>query len=201
MTEVLAGFGGIVLGFLLSEIAIRARQAGKERMQHLSVRTVLRTEIEENLRLLYLFWNGVNNVPAELKNLDPDARLDARVMARRVIRVPLPSWSHSAWESQLSSVASALTERQIRRVQVHHSRLERISAIRDALRAFATEHAEDQRSAQGETARALRGLSMFMLTEFDQTARELWPQCDQIVRQVFDTGNPLGVEAQKADND
>ncbi len=201
MTEVLAGFGGIVLGFLLSEIAIRARQAGKERMQRRSVRTVLRAEIDENLRLLYLFWNGVENVPAEISDLDPEALMDARVMARRVIQVPLPSWSHSAWESQLSSVASALTERQIRLVQVHHSRLKRISAIRDVLRAHAAERAEDQRSAQGETARMLRGLSMFMLTEFDQAARELWPLCDQIVRQVFNTGNPLGVEAQKADND
>ena len=192
MTEAIVGVIGVLLGtalgFGLNEYAGRKQEARTEKMQVRSVRTIVSLEIEENLRLLWQFWRSVEALPDE-------ADRDAMNFSRRLIQVPLPGWSHGAWESQLSSLAAALTAREIRQVHVHHNRLERITAIRAQLEAFAATQRDEWMSAPdaGGVVRSVAGLSRV----FDWNAPELWAECERGVEELRETGNPLPEEAKQ----
>jgi len=81
---------GTILGFVLSEWAARQREKSTEKRQTRTVRTMLSLEIDQNLNLLRDFWSKVRQVDES----EQDPNLARSRLARRMIELPLPHWSH-----------------------------------------------------------------------------------------------------------
>jgi len=175
---------GTILGFALNELATRLRENRTERKEARAVRTLLSLEIDQNIALLKEWWGEVTE--ADSPEEDPDHY--RRVVANRLIELPLPSWSHKMWESQTLLLPVALKREEIMQVYDIHSGLDRLAAIRSALVAAQREQQEDWRSARGESGGAsLLGLSL----RFYHIAPQLWPECERIVNELLAKGNPL----------
>lgn len=187
MVETIFTIIGTILGFALNEIATRLREGRTEKRQIRAVRTMLSLEIDQNFALLRDFWSKVNQV--DESEQDPDlARLR---LARRLIELPLPHWSHKIWESQMPLLATALREEEIRQVHELHNRLDTITAIRSTLSALESEQQEDWRAARTESGGVPRSVAFGLSRKFDENAPGLWMECERVVHEVLDKGNPL----------
>jgi hypothetical protein len=186
--EIAAVILGVILGFGLGEFSAYRREKQVQKKLIRSVRTMVSLEIEENLRLLWQFWESVRDLPDDVDG-------DALVYSQMLIRAPLPGWSHTAWESQMPSLAVALAAREIRHVHIHHNRLERLTAIRAQLKACHAEQRAEWTSARDESGmvQSIAGISRV----FDWNAPELWPKCESTVKELQETGNPLPEEARQ----
>jgi hypothetical protein len=177
---------GVILGFLLTEFGAQRQQEQSEERQRHSVRTILSLEVEENLRLLWFYWGTVKKLP-------DGADGDAITRSRRLSQVPMPGWSHRAWESLVGSLAVALSAQEIRYVHIHHSRLDQITAIRAQLSDFA-----EKQEAKLSSLEGIRGRVESMADSsrpFDRNAAELWASCERTVGELYKRGNPLPEEA------
>jgi hypothetical protein len=178
---------GAILGFRLSERATRQREERTEKRQAGAIRTLLRLEIDQNLALLRDFWSEVNQVDESEE--DPDlARLR---LARRMVGLPVPHWCHTMWKSQTPLLVVALSEEEIKQVHNLHIGLDAIAAIHSKLSALESEQREELRAARNETGMVPMSKAMGLSQSFNRNAPGLWMECERIVREVLDKGNPL----------
>lgn len=201
MSEAIFGVVGTILGtivgFVLNEVATRQRERRLKKGQIQAVRTILSLEVDQNLAVLRDFWNKVNQVD-RVDESEQDPELAHLRLARRLIDLPMPHWSHKMWESQMSLLATALSEEEIKRVHDLHNRLDTIATIRSTLSALASEEHEDWRAAP-KTERGLVPLSAAwsLSRKFDKSAPGLWIECERVVHETLDKGNPLQAETPK----
>ena len=107
---------GVIIGFLLSQVAnVMAWLLSAKREKQL-VRLLLALEIEQNLALLGDYWHNVSLSPDEDEEDGPpkEKEVEADRLARRAVEIPLPVLSDNAFNSQLAVLPKALDETEIR---------------------------------------------------------------------------------------
>jgi hypothetical protein len=184
--EIMIGFGGVILGFIMSEIATWLRQRSSEKQQAQATRILLSLEIENNLQLLRSFWERVGKAGAEAK----DRRTASWRTANTIADLPLPNWSHRAWESQLGVLPQALgSNTLLREVHAHHAQLDAIAAIRDKIAVLRQTQQADWHARQDSTGavKSMAGLDR----SFDENAPSLCAECERIVKETLNIGNPI----------
>jgi hypothetical protein len=176
---------GVILGFSLNAIATWLQEIRAEKRQARAVRTLLSLEIDQNLEILRDFWNKMKGVDDSGQSTSKDYLR----LALRLIELPLPNWSHKAWESQMSLLVRALKDQEIKQVHNFHTQLDAISGIRSTLLALNVGNREEASPA----LLLQSGLANWFTKAFEPKASQLGEECEQIVRALLDKGNPLKV--------
>ncbi len=179
---------GGVLGFGLSEVATRRREAREEKRQAQAVRTIIRLEIDRNLAALKTFWTA-------LKAKDnPDlGRRRKNILAEQFVNLSLTPFSRDSLTSQMSLLAFSLTDVQIEQVFRLYDRLDFLMTTRavlsDALRDEQQEMTRfrQSQSAPGQTP----GLLYAPRQPFDAQANQNWDEIESTAAELLETGNPL----------
>lgn len=176
-------------GITSGERATQKRQERAEREQAHAARILLSLEIEHNLQLLRAFWGRINKTP-QGPNDDPTSV--AVRMANQLVDLPLPNWSHKAWESQLTTLPLALNrDAVIKQAYAHHAGLDAIASIKDKLTSLRQEQSEEWRAQQeGGIVKSLLSLPM----PFTENAVALCKECEQAVNNVLSIDNPIPQE-------
>ena len=200
MTDVIIGVIGsiicVLIGFLLSEIRNWIHEKSKEKKQSESVRTIISLEIEQNLSLLENFWKRLNNFIKEEKDKDiKDKDSISTKLSYRFIEMPELNWNHKFVESQLSFMSLAFNKDEINKIMNFHSQLDAITEIQKKL-SFIKNKADEKgytRASQMKSADIFGHLvaSYTSNSTFIKKAPELWGECERIVLEVLDKGNPL----------
>jgi len=178
---------GTVVGFFLSERGTKRREERNEKRQAQSVRTMVSMEIDRNLELLEESWREVNDTPES----DDDQEARKRVLARRFIELPLPTWNRESLDSQLLLLPMALSEQQIVRVFQFYDRLSKLGAIRTELAMAAEVQREEWMAASGGQGMIPMHISHFLRRKFDEKAPTYWGECQRNVENMLTEGNPL----------
>jgi len=174
---------GIILGFILNEVTAWLREKRKDKKKKLAFRTVLDLEIEQNLSVLNKFWNKIIDIGNFLQDSD-EAR---NSKALKLIETPIPIWSRKVWEGQISYLALSLNVQEIKEIHKLYCNLDTIIAIQSRLEILRNE--KDIKIAQYPVA--FRSQE----EQFQHKSRELVKECEQIVREIVEKGNPIGVRA------
>lgn len=165
---------GTVLGWFLNERSVRHREHQTEQRQITTARTLLEIEIDYNRSLLDELWGRMN---AQLTQGPENERLYLK-LAVQLATLPLPTWSHKAWDSQLPYATLALTSSEVRIIHKVYQHLETLNEIHQVVTQVAGEQATF--TATGRSAGVLLGRAPGLITQYQRTAEE-----------VFRLGNPL----------
>ena len=179
---------GGVLGFALSEVATRRREAREEVRRAQAVRTIIQLEIERNLAALKTFWTGVK------ANDKPDlGRRRKNILAEQFVNLPLTPFSRDSLTSQMSLLAFSLTDVQIERVFRLYDRLDFLMTTRAAFaEALRDEQQEMTRFRQSQSAPGQpQGLVYAPRQPFDAQASQQWDEIESTAAELLETGNPL----------
>jgi len=200
MTDVIIGVIGsiicVLIGFLFSEIRNWIHEKSKEKKQSESVRTIISLEIEQNLSLLENFWKKLNNFIKEEKDEDIEDKdsIPTR-LAYRFIEMPKLNWNHKFVDSQLSFMSLAFNKDEINKIMNFHSQLDAIAEIQKKLSSIKNKADEKgyTRASQMKSADIVGSLvaSYTSNSTFIKKVPELWGECERIILEVSDKGNPL----------
>ncbi|MBM4401309.1 MAG: hypothetical protein FJ045_05095 [Crenarchaeota archaeon] len=136
MIEGIFGLIGIIIGFILSEAVNLLRQKRSEEEGIRQTRLLLKLEVEQNLSMLK---------PAHdrMSHRELGTTVGLADFAKALKEIPVPVFTHSAWNSLITSTAKSLSEQEIRKAAEFHARLEQLRDI----------HSEIQRYKKGITGK------------------------------------------------
>ncbi len=171
---------GVILGFILNEISkwIRDRRTIKKQRQ--SVKTLLILEVDHNLAMLQKYWTDISDIG----NIQSDSEQARITKGTKLIKLPMPRWSHKMWESQFPLLSQSLTNEEIMSIHDFHSKLDLLDEIKFNLLRIESKTNEDARLEN----RTLASLSIW---SFKYGAIELEKKFENIVIDLFSKGNPV----------
>lgn len=182
---VIGAISGASLGFLLSEW--RQWRTGKR--QAVATRTLLSLEIHQNLGLLREFCHKIH----EINELEQGSEL-ALLNVNRLAELSWPQWSRNAWNSLLSVLPQALKDEQaIKQVNYFYNQLDTITAICHNLSKVSSElSAMNCTIMQVTPNNQADVMSHVQYSEsLKKKALKQCIECEQVVRNLLDSGNPL----------
>jgi hypothetical protein len=145
MDKLIISILGVVLGFVLSQLAEWFKSIQRYKKQRKSIRRIFFLEIKKNYRLLYLFWNQIK----ESAQIDDEIPADPAEypIAHYISITPFPHLSTTIWETHLSQITSAYDSEEITKLWGFYediSQLDNLSKSIKYLResAYARESAE-----------------------------------------------------------
>lgn len=174
----------------------------RELKQRRNVRTLLRLENAHNLKALAAFWDSVTlgagrepGVGYGGDELEFEKRL-------RLANLTLPAWGHVMWESQVASLADALSRHELERAYSLHTDLDTFAEVRSRLQeAFNTNEGKklaadftnwiEHKRVRMEVSDAYGRDLLNALREFNQRTFPLWQECMGIANTVRQYGNPI----------
>jgi len=191
----------------LSEEATLARerreqieQQKRQEEQLHAVRLLLALEIRQNLLELQWLWENIVGMLGEERELfyeqiesENDVERYAWLEDRqRFISLYMPDWSHRCWYNQQGSylVSIALEQMEIRKINHHHSQLERLMKIKNMLTERALKREKD---LVGDGSEALAASS-----SFSRDGLRLWKEFVKVSNEILEMGNPLSNALKKA---
>jgi hypothetical protein len=179
---------GGVLGFSLSEVSTRRREAREEKRRAEGVRVIIRMEIDRNLAALKTFWAAV-----KASDRDDLGRRRKNVLAEQFVQVSLTPFSRDSLTSQMGMLAASLSSVQIERVFHLYDRLDSLMTKRAALaEALRDEQQEMTRFRQSQSAPGQpQGLLYGPRTPFDTSANRDWDEIEATAAELLEAGNPL----------
>jgi hypothetical protein len=179
---------GGVLGFGLSEVSTRRREAREEKRQGQAVRTIIRLEIDRNLATLKTFWTAV-----KAKDNADLGRRRKNILAEQFVDLPLTPFSRASLTSQMSLLAFSLTDVQIERVFRLYDRLDFFMTTRATLAdALRDEQQEMTRFRQSQSAPGQpKGLLYAPRQPFDAQANPNWDEIEATAAELLESANPL----------
>lgn len=122
---------GVIVGFLLSQVATVITWLLSARREKQLVRLLVALEIEQNLALLNDYWHNVSLPPDEDEEENPpkEIEVEADRLARRAVLIPLPVLSDMAFKSQLGALPKALNETSIRATWRVYEEIAQVKAL------------------------------------------------------------------------
>jgi hypothetical protein len=179
---------GALLGFALSEVTTRRREAREEKRRAAGVRAIIRTEIDRNLATLKAFWTAV-----KASDRDDLGKRRKNVLAEQFVQVSLTPFSRESLSSQMSLLAASLSDVQIERVFHLYDQLDSLMTKRGSLTgALRDEQQEMTRFRQSQSAPGQpQGLLYAPRTPFDSEANRDWDGIESTVAELLESGNPL----------
>ena len=188
MIDAIFGILGVVLGFVLSELAQIRRERSNEKKQAQSVRVLICLEIDMNLRSINDFWLQVTN---EEEQPGEDVILRKTRLARRFVDTPYPDLQSRSFEMQIPQLSTSFNELEITLVFQFYERLNRLVILRESLNTFSIHQQDEWNSVSGGSNAIPLGKSFGMAHKFDKNAPKLWDECESLVAQLVAKGNPL----------
>jgi hypothetical protein len=143
---------GVVVGYFLSQFTTFVVWWFSQRREKHAIRTLIGLEIEDNLSLLYDYWNDVS-LDDELEEFKHEVRADRLV--RRAVGIPIPMFSKKAFDSQLTNFTKVYSTQEMRRIWGIYRELSQI----EPLHATLVEIVRDPTSEKGRLASASRAVS------------------------------------------
>lgn len=188
MIDAILGILGVILGFILSELAQIRRERNNEKKQAQSVRVLICLEIDMNLRSLGDFWSQVTNIEGEHSE---DVNLRKWRLAKRFIDIPFPELQSRSFEMQIPQLSISLSELEITLVFQFYERLNRLVTLRENLNTFSIDQQNEWNIASGGSGSIPLEKSFGMAHKFDRNAPLLWDECESLIAQLVAKGNPL----------
>jgi hypothetical protein len=176
---------GVLLGFVLSQLATSIRDLRFANKKARSIRRIIELEIEHNLGLL-TFLKGKVELAHKADQFTPQSIL-------------FPVWQRKGFESHLPAMPDALNENNIVEVFAFYRDLEllgdaysRILALKTA-RASAIEAGnEASHGSRGSTSNMFKAGEKWSEAEkIHDEMLEQWESFEQLIRKVLESGNPL----------
>lgn len=175
---------GTMLGFTLNEVAVWRRERSEKKEQAKKVRLMVTLEIDRNLDLLQEFWEVVNQ-----EDLTKKSETQAYIqLAEQFAVSPLPHWSHAIWQSEIPMLPLALNEKEVRAVHRLYTNFDMIESIHSSLSVLELDRQEERRATKGKESIGLRS---FVTPKFYKLAPEIWLQCEKVINEIIQQGNPL----------
>jgi hypothetical protein len=184
---------GIILGFILSEVATHIRNQRSDARQAASIRTMVRLETAANLEALRVFWKKLHETTFTEETDHVDVKKQR--LALRFAQIPLPIFKDDALKSQLPQLPMAVQEGEVTKIFRVYDRLSNLYVIRSELVGHLAVQREEMNAATATKvtgAAITRTLNYFPATPFNDRAVELWDAIQQAVEEVLSLGNPLG---------
>ncbi len=125
---------GTILGYLLSELSAWVRARRQSRKEARAVRTLLRLEVDYNLKLLGEFRLRLNNIATERIASYSRPELVAKALTKLTRISPAPVWAADLWKTQTHLVSTALRENEILAVYEVYHQLHILSVTLDRAR-------------------------------------------------------------------
>jgi hypothetical protein len=185
---------GALLGFALSEVTTRRREAREEKRRGEGVRAIIRMEIDRNLGTLKAFWTAV-----KASDRDDLGKRRKNILAEQFVQVSLTPFSRESLSSQMSLLAASLSDVQIERVFHLYDQLDSLMTKRTSLTAaLRDEQQEMTRFRQSQSAPGQpQGLLYAPRTPFDSEANRDWDGIESTVAELLEAGNPFQAASSK----
>lgn len=182
---------GVIVGFLLSQVANVVAWFFSSRKERLLVRLLVALEIEQNLALLRDYWHNVSLPPDddEEEGSPKEIEVEADRLARRAANIPLPVLSDTAFKSQLVALPKALDETTIRSTWRVYEEI----AQAKALHAWLLELTVTQVSGSDgfpSASRAIRSEDLLSATFKSRKAGAIY-DLRKTIQLLLSEGNPL----------
>ena len=184
--EIFAAVVGVILGFLLSEIAqwLRASRADAKDIQ--SARAFIALEIQHNLSVL-----------AEIKQSvigdNPDQENNALLhRCYRFVSLPFPEFHDRAFLTQMSIISSSLDAQTATSLLRHYDKINTLTSLRQKM--------EEAKSRQDHAWLVASGGRNSVRCDdfgsgpsipFDQSINSFWKQLDLLLTDIGQNGNPM----------
>lgn len=184
---------GVVVGFLLSQLANVVAWLISSRKEKQLVRLLVALEIDQNLALLNDYWHNVSLLPDEYEEQATATKVsevEADRLARRAVDIPLPVLSDKAFNSQLKALPKALDESDIRLTWRIYEEIAQVQTLHAWLLAVASE-SETGEGSFPSASRAIRSHGMESATFKTKKAGAIF-DLRRTIQQLLDAGNPLG---------
>lgn len=128
---VIGTFGGVLLGFSLSQVAEWCRSRRIKKISRKSVRHLLFLEIRKNYRLLGIYWDEVKSLASKRPKNDEETFLSS--YAYSISDTPFPLLSRSGWETHLGKATEAFSIEEITRVWDFYEDLSQLSKLHEGI--------------------------------------------------------------------
>jgi len=176
---------GVVVGFLLSQLAGLMRETATKKKVRRSIRTLLALELDQNLNLLKDYWHDVS-LPADED--EPDENPTDRLV-RRSREVPYPPLQAIAWQAHIDRTSEVLNENELKQVWQQYEIIQFLPTLHSRL----SESRPDE-TAKGygylRASRALRTQGITAAT-FTSEPAALMMEYKTLISETIKTGNPL----------
>lgn len=182
--ETTIGVLGVVLGFLLSEVAARLREAQSQRRQASAIRAMINHEITHNLMRLQAVWTTLNPSGQLIEEVSTQ-----RYYAEQLVEQIGLAFPREVLASQLPSLSLALAASEIDAIFTLYGRLAQLTAIQQALARF---QAEQRGYVSGAPLPSPNAPARLMpATPFRDNAPDLWNTYQHTALSILKQGNPL----------
>lgn len=151
----------------------------KNRSEQVSVRDLVRSEVDSNLTRLAEYWDKVK----PRKDVDEIHRVDKIVYAREFAQTELPSFANEVFASQQSALSSAIPRAQFEQLSGFYNRLARIEEIQRRLR--------ETRANEIAVHTSQAGSGSPVYEEFVRAAPWAWMEASHLIEEILTEGNPL----------
>jgi hypothetical protein len=184
-------FVGVIVGFILSQIANVISWFLSSRREKQLVRLLLALEIEQNLSLLNDYWHNVSLPPDEEEELSApkEIEVEADRLARRAVLIPLPILSDRAFASQLAVLPKALNQTAIHLTWRVYEEIAQVKALHAWLLEIASEPPSKSDSFPS-ASRAIRSAGILSATFKTKKSSAIYDLRITIQR-LLNEGNPL----------
>lgn len=119
--------GAVLLGFLLGQTSEWFKSRRKAKKQRESVRSLIELETNNNLSLINNFWNAILGRKESWNS--EDGSFPYAQLADQASRVPFPPLTTDAWRANLSEVATAYVESELKAMWKLQRELDRIFSL------------------------------------------------------------------------
>lgn len=183
-TETTIGIIGVVLGFFLSEVAARLRDAQAQRRQANAIRTMITHEIAHNLQRLQVAWSLMNPSGQLI-----DEESQQRAYAENLVEQIGLSFPRDVLTSQLPNLSLALAANEIDAVFTVYDRFAQLTTIQQTLAEY---QAEQRGYVSGSPLPTPNAPPLVRpATPFRDKAPDLWNTYQLTTIQLLKQGNPL----------
>lgn len=199
---------GVVVGFLLSQLATAVAWLITQRRERKLVRLLLSLEIEQNLALLKGYWDNVSLPPDEpfadedededderdyVQTPPPPPKPESEVvrLTARATGIPLPPFAVKAFESQLGVLPKALTASEIKDVWRVYEELGQIRTAHSWL--LELKEAGEEKLPFPSASAAVRAQGLLSATFTEKRYGALFDLKGHVLN-VLRRGNPLTQE-------
>ncbi len=188
MTEVSIAVVSALLGVVVDRVVGFMLERKAEQEQLSRVRTLLALEIDRNLSEVRRIWGEITR-HSEGREAEPSEVEKDHLLASKLVTLPWPRWTRTAWEGQAALIPAALTSSQITKIHELHTGLDALTSVRDTL---ARLEMEERQRTSGIAAQHGGVVPLHMAYgRFDTIAPVLWIRYVRTTTQLLTTGNIL----------
>jgi len=181
----LGSLAGIVVGFLLSQVAVYINASRAKKKEKLSIKALLVLELNQNLNLLKDYWHDVSLPPDE-----DEVKENFTVrLVRRSKEIPYPPLLSLVWEAHISKLPEVLDENDLKNIWHQYEIMRFLPMLHERLIQLDAD-ASTREHGYLRASRALRNQGAVSAT-FKSESAALMMEYKTLIVESIELGNPL----------